>query len=433
MLDLLIKNARYAVTSNQGDEILEGASIGIQDGKIAYIGKDSPETKEIYDATDRLISPGFINSHTHLGMSLLRGWAEGVNLQGFLERVWAAEGAIMDEATCELGTELGALEALLSGTTTTMDMYLNPVATHRGAVRVGLRHIAGPIFFDFPGLDGLQWEQRIDRAYQWPAELAKIGGPFIPIYLMPHSTYTDSPENLTQVAVIAKELKARVHLHVSETEAENADVQSRYSKSPTEVCRDTGILDVPTIFGHGVHLSDSDMDIAASKGTSVGHCPGSNLKLGSGLARFNDLRKAGIAVGLGTDSCSSSNDLDMFSVMRMAAHVVALRQSPADVDLTAIVRAATIEAAKAVGLADRVGSIEIGKEADLIALDLHAAHLTPVHDVNALLVFAAGRGDVTDVWVAGEKVVENRVSTKVDLTDLIKRVNQRVKALEPLK
>jgi 5-methylthioadenosine/S-adenosylhomocysteine deaminase len=433
MLDLLIKNARYAVTSNQGDEILEGASIGIQDGKIAYIGKDSPEAKEIYDATNRLISPGFINSHTHLGMSLLRGWAEGVNLQGFLERVWAAEGAIMDEATCELGTELGALEALLSGTTTTMDMYLNPVATHRGAVRVGLRHIAGPIFFDFPGLDGLQWEQRIERAYQWPAELAKIGGPFIPIYLMPHSTYTDSPENLTQVAAIAKELKARVHLHVSETEAENADVQSRYSKSPTEVCRDTGILDVPTIFGHGVHLSDSDMAIAASKGTSVGHCPGSNLKLGSGLARFNDLRKAGIAVGLGTDSCSSSNDLDMFSVMRMAAHAVALRQSPADVDLTAIVRAATIEAAKAVGLDDRVGSIEIGKEADLIALDLHAAHLTPVHDVNALLVFAAGRGDVTDVWVAGEKVVENRVSTKVDLTDLIKRVNQRVKALEPLK
>jgi 5-methylthioadenosine/S-adenosylhomocysteine deaminase len=433
MLDLLIKNARYAVTSNQGDEILEGSSIGIKDGKIAYIGKDSPEAKEIYDATDRLISPGFINSHTHLGMSLLRGWAEGVNLQGFLERVWAAEGAIMDEATCELGTELGALEALLSGTTTTMDMYLNPVATHRGAVRVGLRHIAGPIFFDFPGLDGLKWEQRIERAYQWPAELAKIGGPFIPTYLMPHSTYTDSPQNLTQVAAIAKELKARVHLHVSETEAENADVQSRYSKSPTEVCRDTGILDVPTIFGHGVHLSDSDMAIAASKGASVGHCPGSNLKLGSGLARFNDLRIAGIAVGLGTDSCSSSNDLDMFSVMRMAAHVVALRQSPADVDLTAIVRAATIEAAKAVGLDDRVGSIEIGKEADLIALDLHAAHLTPVHDVNALLVFAAGRGDITDVWVAGEKVVENRVSTKVDLKDLIKRVNERVKALDPLK
>ena len=433
MLDLLIKNARYAVTSNLTDEILEGVSIGIKDGKIAYIGIDSPDAKTIFDATEKLISPGLINSHTHLGMSLLRGWAEGVNLQGFLERVWAAEGAIMDEATCELGTELGALEALLSGTTTTMDMYLNPVATHRGAVRVGLRHIAGPIFFDFPGLDGLQWNQRIERAHQWPAELAKIGGPFIPTYLMPHSTYTDSPENLTEVAAIAKELGARIHLHVSETQAENEDVQSRYSKSPTEVCRDTGVLDVPTIFGHGVHLSDSDMKIAANKGTSVGHCPGSNLKLGSGLARFNDMRHAGITVGLGTDSCSSSNDLDMFSVMRMAAHVVALRQSPADVDLTSIVRAATIEAAKAVGLGDRVGSIEIGKEADLIALDLHAAHLTPVHDVNALLVFAAGRGDVTDVWVAGDQVVAKRQSTKIDLTDLIKRVNLRVKALEPLK
>ncbi|MEI6039367.1 MAG: amidohydrolase family protein, partial [Actinomycetes bacterium] len=273
----------------------------------------------------------------------------------------------------------------------------------------------------------------IERAHQWPAVLADIGGPYVPTYFMPHSTYTDSPENLTQVAAIAKELGARIHLHVSETEAENDDIANRYSKTPTEVCRDTGILDVPTIFGHGVHLSDSDMKIAASKGTSVGHCPGSNMKLGSGLARFNDMRKAGIAVGLGTDSCSSSNDLDMFSVMRMAAHVVALRQSPADVDLSAIVRAATIEAARAVGLADRVGSIEIGKEADLIALDLRAAHLTPVHDVNALLVFAAGRGDVTDVWVAGDQVVSDRVSTKIDLNDLIARVNLRVKALEPLK
>ena len=432
-MDLLITNARYAVTSNGTNEILENISIGIKDGKIAYIGTDKPAATKTYDASDKLIAPGLINSHTHLGMSLLRGWAEGVDLQGFLERVWAAEGAIMDEPTCELGTELGALEALLSGTTTTMDMYLNPAATHRGAVRVGLRHIAGPIFFDFPGLDGLQWEQRIERAHQWKSVLAEIGGPYIPTYLMPHSTYTDSPENLTQVAAIAKELDARIHLHVSETEAENKDVQTRYSKTPTEVCRDTGILDVPTIFGHGVHLSDSDMAIAASKGASVGHCPGSNLKLGSGLARFNDMRKAGIKVGLGTDSCSSSNDLDMFSVMRMAAHVVALRKSPADVDLTSIVRAATIEAAHAVGLGDRVGSIEIGKEADLIALDLQAAHLTPVHDVNALLVFAAGRGDVTDVWVAGDQVVANRTSTKIDLKDLISRVNERVKALEPLR
>jgi 5-methylthioadenosine/S-adenosylhomocysteine deaminase len=432
-MDLLIFNARYLLTSNDQNEILENVSIGVTGGKISYIGEEKLAAKVTYDADGKLIAPGFINSHTHLGMSLLRGWAEGVNLQGFLERVWAAEGAIMDEATCELGTELGALEALLSGTTTTMDMYLNPAATHRGAVRVGLRHIAGPIFFDFPGLDGLEWPERIERARKWKDELANIGGPYIPTYLMPHSTYTDSPENLAQVAEIAKELNARIHLHVSETEAENKDVAERYGKTPTEVCRDTGILDVPTIFGHGVHLSDSDMVIAASKGTSVGHCPGSNLKLGSGLARFNDLRKAGITVGLGTDSCSSSNDLDMFSVMRMAAHVVALRQSPADVDLVAIVRAATIEAARAVGLADRVGSIEIGKEADLIALDLRAAHLTPVHDLLALLVFAAGRGDVTDVWVAGEQVVADRTSTKINLSDLIDRVNTRVQVLAPLK
>ena len=436
-VDTLISNARYLLTVNEKNEIHSGYSIAITDGKISHIGPSdelaSLVAKTTYDAQGKLISPGLINTHTHLAMSLLRGWAEGVDLQGFLERVWAAEGAIMDEPTCELGTELGALEALLSGTTTTMDMYLNPLATHAGAVKVGLRHICGPIFFDFPGLDGLEWPARIERAYAWKDAVAKIGGPFIPTYMMPHSTYTDSPEHLTEVAQIAKELGARIHLHVSETVAENKDVFDRHGKTPTEVCRDTGILDVPTLYGHGVHLSPSDMVILSEKKGAIAHCPGSNLKLGSGLAPLQQLRAAGITVGLGTDGCSSSNDLDMFAVMRMAAHVVALRATPAAVDLTEIIRAATIEAARAVGLGDRVGSIEIGKEADLIALDLQKPHLTPMHDLSALMVFAAGRGDVTDVWVAGDQVVSHGASTRIDALELIARVNKRVEVLAPLK
>lgn len=433
-VDYLIENARYVITSNKDNEILQNYSIAISDGVISHFAPAEklthllPENR--YDATGKLLSPGLINTHTHLGMSLLRGWAEGVNLSGFLERVWAAEGAIMDSATCELGTQLGALEAVLSGTTTTMDMYLNPISTHKGAVAVGLRHITGPIFFDFPGLDGLQWDERITRARAWPAEIKKIGGPYIPTYLMPHSTYTDSPEHLTEVARLAQELDARIHLHVSETAAENTDLKKRYGKTPTEILLDTGILSRPTLYGHGVHLSENDMKLTVQHGASVAHCPGSNLKLGSGLAEYEKMRKIGITVGLGTDSCSSSNDLDMWQVLRITAHLVVLKATPTEVDLVAIFRSATIDGAKALGLGDRIGSIEIGKEADLIALNLQQPHLTPVHNVMALLIFAAGRSDVADVWVAGEQVVASGKSTRVDAEAIIKASNERVKVLE---
>lgn len=436
-VDLLIHNARYVVSVDRVGSIFEFCSIAITDGRISHLGSATElaelEANEIFDATHHLVMPGLINSHTHLAMTLLRGWAEGVNLQGFLERVWAAEGAIMDVATCELGTELGAAEALLSGTTTALDMYLNHVATHRGAVRVGLRHVGGPIFFDFPGLDGLEWDERIAQASTWEQTLLDIGGPHVPTYFMPHSCYTDSPEHLAEVAALAMKFDARIHLHVSETTAENDQVQSMYNESPTQILKRVGVLDHPTTFGHGVHLSESDMAELASAGGAVAHCPGSNLKLGSGIAEFQKLRAAGIKVGLGTDGCSSSNDLDMWQVLRLAAYMVAFKNSPAEVDLTAVLRAATIEAAEAIGLGDRIGSIEIGKEADLIALDLRAAHLTPVHNVLALLVYAAGRGDVTDVWVAGTRVVAARSLTRISLEDVISRVEERCLVLASIK
>ena len=339
----------------------------------------------------------------------------------------------MDKPTSALGTELGAAEAIQGGTTTVLDMYLNPDATHAAAVKVGLRHVTGPIFFDFPGLDGMEWSQRIAFGEAWPTVLKNIGGPEIPIYFMPHSTYTDSPEHLHEVAQLAKKVNARINLHVSETMNENQAVNEKYQKSPTQVCEDTGILDVPVVFGHGVHLSEDDIAIVHSHGTSIGHCPGSNLKLGSGVADYLHYISRGVTVGLGTDGCSSSNDLDMWSVMRIAAHMVALKHSPADVQPAQIVRAATIDGARAIGIDHLVGSITVGKRADLIAIDLTALHLTPIHNLAALLVFAAGRSDVIDAWVDGDKVLESRKVTHIDEPDLRKRVLERVRALADLK
>jgi len=434
-MSLIIKNARYVYTVDDQDLILENATIVIRDGVIESINPTilPMDIVEIYDGKDRLIMPGLINTHSHLAMTLLRGWAESVNLDGFLERVWAAEGAIMDKTTSALGTELGAAEAIQGGTTTVLDMYLNPDATHAAAVKVGLRHVTGPIFFDFPGLDGMEWNQRISFGEQWPTILKNIGGPEVPIYLMPHSTYTDSPEHLHEVAQLAKKFNARINLHVSETLNENQTVNEKYKKSPTQICEDTGILDAPVVFGHGIHLSADDISIMRAHGTAIGHCPGSNLKLGSGIADYLHYIDSDLTVGLGTDGCSSSNDLDMWSVMRIAAHMVALKHSPADVRAGQIVRAATIDGARAIGIDHLVGSITVGKRADLIAIDLTALHLTPIHNLAALLVFAAGRSDVIDAWVDGNKVLESRKVIHIDQEDLRSRVHERIRDLDNLK
>lgn len=430
----ILENIEWLVTVDSEQRVLRNAALAVEDGKIVEISSAGYLTgDEVIDLTGRLLAPGLINCHTHLAMSLLRGWAEGVDLQGFLERVWAAEGAIMDAPTCELGTELGALEALLGGTTTALDMYFNPESTHRAAVKVGLRHIAGPIFFDFPGLDGMEWNERIAYARAWPEKLHSLGGPEVPLYLMPHSTYTDSPEHLRDVAQLAEEINASIHLHVSENVAENDDVKARYGKTPVEVLADTGILTRHTVYGHGIHLNDHDLELTRGAGAAIAHCPGSNMKLGSGMIDLTRLHQSGIPVGIGTDGCSSSNDLDMWQAMRMAAHVQAMTSSPANVDAKRIFSAATIEAAKALSMEERIGSIEVGKQADLIAIDLKKPHLSPIHDIFALLVFAAGRGDVTDVWVDGERVIKEGHSVRVKLHELLSRVESRVKALEGLR
>lgn len=430
---IIIDEIDYLITCDPKNQVVKNASIAIEDGKFAEISQSGTLSgdKKI-SARGRILTPGLINCHTHLAMTLLRGWAEGVDLDGFLKRVWAAEGAIMDPETCQLGTELGALEAILSGTTTTLDMYLHPEATHRGAVRVGLRHIAGPIFFDFPGLDSLQWPERIAFARSWPERIAELGGPWIPRYLMPHSTYTDSPEHLAEVAQLAADLRASIHLHVSETRAENIDVASRYQQTPVEILAKSGILKSHTIYGHGVHLSDSDIEITAKSSGAVAHCPGSNMKLGSGLVDIKRLQEAGVKVGIGTDGCSSSNDLDMWQAMRLAAHVAAITKSPAEVDAATIFRMATIEAARAIGIDAQVGSIEPGKFADFILIDHEKPHLTPIHDIFALLVFAAGRGDVRETWIDGKPVVLDGIATQVDAREIMRRSRERVRVLETL-
>ena len=426
-VDLVIRNARYVLMTDSAGGARERVSIAIDDGRIVSVGSDAPDARTVIDGTNLLVMPGLVNLHTHLAMTLLRGIAENVDLQGFLERVWAEEARLMDSTGVYTGTRLGALEALLSGTTTALDMYFHPADAHRGAVEVGLRHVTGPVFFSFPGPDGLSWDQRMELARAWPTTLASLGGPHVPPALMPHAAFTVGIDHLREIADLAGVQGALVHTHASENNQENADTVKATGMRPVPALEVSGILAHAPVLGHGVRLDESERHTVAATGTAVAHCPGSNLKLASGAADIVGYREDGIRVGLGTDGCSSSNDLDMFSVMRLAANLARLvRDDPAAISAQDVVAAATLEGARALGLGDRIGTVEVGKEADLIAIDLRAPHLVPVHDPYTTVVYAAGRSDVRHVVVAGEPVVVDRQPTRVSADEIMRAAEDLV-------
>lgn len=431
---LLVTNARFVLTVDEQSQVLHNSSIAVVDGRIAEIGSADDmaarwTADQTIDASHALVMPGLVNLHTHTPMTLLRGVAENVDLQGFLERVWAEEARIMDPEGTYIGARLGALEALLAGTTTALDMYFHPAAAHKGAVEVGLRHIIGPVFFDFPGPDGLEWSQRMHLAHAWPNVVAEIGGPYVPLALMPHCPLTVNPEHLAELTQWARESGSIITTHTSENLAENRDTIAAHGERPTALLQSSGMLALKPVLAHGVQLSDEDQHLIARAGASVAHCPGSNLKLASGAADIVRYRNEGITVGLGTDGCSSSNDLDMFSVMRLSANLARLvRENPAAIGAAEIVRAATIDGARALGMDDRIGSLEPGKEADFIVLNLESPHLIPVHDPHTAVVFSAGRSDVQHVVVAGEVVIRDRQPTRVTSHDVMDAAKQHVGA-----
>ena len=431
-VDLLLSNADHALVCDPHGALMADVSIAVTEGRIVAVAPSGElertvRARETVDLRGHLLMPGLVNLHTHLPMTLLRGIAEDVDLQGFLRLVWAEEARVMDREGTAIGARLGALEALLSGTTTALDMYFHPDAAHAACVEVGLRHVIGPVFFGFPGPDNLSWDQRMALLAEWPEILAETGGPHVPLVLMPHAPFTVGPDLLAELASWARQNHYRVHTHASENLAENDETLESFGARPIELLESSGLLALAPVVAHAVQLSDSDRALMAQRHAFVAHCPGSNLKLASGVADIVGYRQQGIGVGLGTDGCSSSNDLDMFPVMRQTANLARVaRQDPAAISSREVVLAATLEGARALGLAERIGSLEVGKEADMIAIDLRAPHLTPLHDPYTAVVYSAGRGDVRHVWVAGEQVIRDRTSTRVSQQSVIRAANERV-------
>ena len=415
-VDVLVSHG-LVVTADEGDSVIRDGAVAVRGDRIVAVGPTTEVTAShraafVLDAAGGVVMPGMVNAHTHLAMTLLRGVADDLDLQGFLDRVWERERKVVSPEAVRLGVTAGIVESLASGVTVAADMYFHPRDALVVSEELGFRLVTGPAFFDFemPWYRGFDVE--LGAAREW---LGEAPGLALRRAVAAHSTYTLEPGRLAVVAELAAAHGAALQVHASENEAEVATVRERHGGTPIEVLDQAGALGPSTILAHAVVLTDHDHELIANSGAGVAHNPASNLKLNSGIAPVPRLRGDGVPVGLGTDGPASSNSLDLFTAMRLAALV---HKAAAD-DLTVlpavdIVRMATIEGARVLGLDHELGSLEAGKLADLVVLDAGRVTGTPGQDPASTLAYATGARDVRAVFVSGRQVVANGEVVTVD-------------------
>ncbi|MGW0570634.1 MULTISPECIES: amidohydrolase [Streptomyces] len=415
--DLLIHGGDVLTVDEAGTIVPDGA-VAVRDGEIVEVGpagelRTRYAAAETLDATGCLVLPGLVNAHTHLAMTLLRGRADDVTLQGFLERVIRWESELLSAENVATAIRVAIAESVRAGVTSALDMYWFHEAAERVAREAGWRLHTGPTFMDVPDpADGIAYEDRLAWARRDLAGRAPRPGTR-PV-LFAHSAYTLSPEQLTEIAALAREFGALLHLHAAENATEVATVEVRYGKRPVELLDSLGLLGPDLLLAHTVDLTGAEIAALARTGTSVAHCPVSNLKLGCGIAPVPRMLSAGVTVGLGTDGAVSSNSLDVLRSLGLAALVHKADGDPTAVGAEQAVRMATIEGARALGLGDHLGSLVAGKRADLIVLDLGGPHLAPRHDPWSTLAYAARAEDVRDTLVDGRVLMRGRTLTTLD-------------------
>ena len=361
-----------------------------------------------------VLLPGLVNAHTHAAMNLFRGIADDVPLQVWLEQhIWPREGQFVAPDFVHDGARLAAAEMLRAGITCCNDMYFFPDACARAFLELGMRAMLGLPVLDFPtpyapDADGyLARGLAIRDALKHEASLS--------FSLAPHAPYTVGDDTWKKVVVFARQLDLPIQTHLAETAHEVAASRADHLRSPMRRLHDLGVTGPQFIAIHGVHLAPDDIALLSAQGCHVVHCPVSNMKLGSGIAPVAALLAAGVNVALGTDGAASNNRLDLFGEMRIAALLAkAATGDPAVLPAHEVLHAATLAGARALGLDGRIGSLVAGKEADVIAVDLSALEALPCYDPVSHLVHAVGREAVTDVWVAGARVVADRVLLTAD-------------------
>lgn len=408
--------------------VLEGYSLAISSGRIAAVQPRS-ETRNIAAGTvvelpGQVLLPGLVNCHGHAAMTLLRGYADDKPLMPWLEdHIWPAEGAHVSEEFVADGTTLAIAEMLRSGTTTFSDMYFFPNICAATAERLGMRcQITFPIF-DFPTAWGRDADDYISKGLAVRDDFRHSD--LVTVCFGPHAPYTVSQENLAKVATYAAELDAAVHIHLHETSGEVLTALKENGERPLQTLHRLGLVGPRTQCVHMTDADEQDIQLLARAGAHVVHCPLSNMKLASGICPVPELLGNGVNVALGTDSAASNNSLNLFVEMQMAALLAKLDSR----DATALPAAdtlamATINGARAMGLQDRIGSIEAGKVADLIAVDLREPETQPLYNPLSQLVYACNGSQVSHSWIAGQPVMVDRELVHLDLADLAARTER---------
>ena len=416
-------NARWVVPVEPAGVVLEHHAVAVRDGAIERVfpaGEISGpfEAYERVDLPDHVLIPGLVNAHTHAAMSLMRGLSDDLPLMRWLqEHIWPAETKHVSPDFVRDGTALACAEMLRGGITCFNDMYYFPEAALEAARSAGMRVSLGLIVIDLPSAYASDHADYLRKGLELRDR--KGEDPLVSFCIAPHAPYTVSDPAFRQIATLAAELDLPVHLHVHETESEIERSLAEHGVRPLERLRRLGLLGPNLIAVHAVHLQDEEIQLLATHGCSVAHCPSSNLKLASGFAPIEALRTAGVNLCLGTDGAASNNRLDVLSEMRTAALLAkAVARRAEAMPAHAALRAATLGGAHALGLDARIGSIQPGKRADLVAVALRGPELTPCYDPVSHLVYAAGREHVTHVWVDGEpRVSQGRLETDLSHLD----------------
>lgn len=409
-----IWSARYVVTMDASRRVIERGAVAVRSGRIAAIGPRA-EIDRKYQAAQRidcaecLIAPGLINTHAHAPMSLLRGIADDMRLQDWLEKfIFPAEAKAVSPDFVRWGTRLAAIEMALSGVTTYADMYYFEDVVAEATREIGLRGVLGETIIGFPVADA-----------KTPADALKLAERFIQRFrndelivpaVAPHAPYTNSDETLKACRELANRHGVPLITHVSETRREVDEMRLKRGMSPVALLDSLGVFNGRTIVAHAVWTDAADHAIFLKRGVGVAHCPSSNTKLSSGVAPVVGMLKAGVAVGLGTDGpAGSNNDFNLFEEMDLAAKMQKVfTGDPTALPAKAAFEMATIGGARALGMEKEVGSLVEGKRADLITVRLDAPHAVPLYDVYSHLVYALKASDVGDVMVNGKLIVRNR-------------------------
>jgi len=416
--------------------VLPDTAVALHEGRIVDI-LPNQQARERYQAGNTVelashaVLPGLINAHTHASMNLLRGYADDLPLMSWLqEYIWPAEQKWVSHEFVYDGTLLACAEMLRGGTTCFADMYFFAESTARAAEHAGIRAVIGLIAVDFPTAYAQDAREYLRKGLALHDQLR--GNPLISTMFAPHAPYSVSDDPLAHIATLAEELDIPIHIHLHETEHEINESQQKFGVRPLQRLANLGLLTPRLVSAHMTHLQDEEIASYAEAGAHVVHCPESNLKLASGFCPLQKLLDAGVNVALGTDGAASNNDLDMFGEMRSAALLAKGVSGDAVAGKAeAILRMATINGARALGLDEHIGSIETGKAADLIAVDLSQLETLPNYDPVSTLVYASGRHQVSDVWIGGRHIMKDRTLTTLDIREISESVHlwqQRLRA-----